>query len=82
MESGRQPSGIIGCPTLVLVVESGHAAYPGFRVECGKRPCGRPWVQGGMRQAAMRQTLGSGWNAASGHAADPGYRVECGMWQV
>ena len=66
MESGRQPSGIIGCPTLVLVAES------------GKRPCGIPWVQGGMWQAAVRQTLGSGWNAASGNAADPGFRVECG----
>ena len=65
-ESGRQPSGIIGCPTLVLVAES------------GKRPCGIPWVQGGMWQAAMRQTLGPGWNAASGNAADPGFRVECG----
>ena len=59
MESGRQPSGIIGCPTLVLVVES------------GKRPCGIPWVQGGMWQAAMRHTLGTGWNVASGQVAYP-----------
>ena len=65
-ESGRQPSGIIGCPSLGLVAES------------GKRPCGIPWVQGGMWQAAMRQTLGSGWNVASGNAADPGFKVECG----
>ena len=31
-------------------VASSRAADPGFRVECGKPPCGRPWVQGGMLQ--------------------------------
>ena len=86
-ESGRQPSGIIGCPTLVLVAESGKrpcgillelmecgmrpCGIPWELMECGKRPCGIPWVQGGMRQAAMQHTLGTGWNEASGQVGYP-----------
>ena len=44
-ESGRQPSGIMGCPPLGLVAESGKrpCGIPWELMECGKRPCGIPW---------------------------------------